>query len=145
VPVNVNYHSLTASLINPLAQINAENTEDNRIIDFRDYRRQLIIGFWRGFHQSGELTLYYGYQFLSDGKFTGRNRVYQGEKVIDDLQTQGKWEFDGNILSLTGISQDKKPKALVLRFELGSGTVLSYQGGTLDKTYQGMKLTKKSE
>jgi hypothetical protein len=117
-----------------------EFLDGDRAIDFRAYRRQLIHGFWRGFHREGESIYYYGYHFLPDGKFTGQHRTYQAGKVVESFVTQGKWEFDGEVLTPIGLRMDSPPKGFVLRLRLGEGTILSFESGTLGAAYRGMQL-----
>jgi hypothetical protein len=119
--------------------------EGDRVIDFRAYRRQLIQSFWRGFHREGELSFYYGYHFLPDGKFRGQHRTYRGGEAVESFNTKGKWEFDGEILTLIGLRMDNPPTAIVLWLQLGTGTVLTYQSGSKGANYQGMTLKRQAD
>ncbi|MEA5534202.1 hypothetical protein [Crocosphaera sp. XPORK-15E] len=107
--------------------------------------QDLIPGIWRGFHETGEFTVYYGYQFRSDGTFWARHRVYEGDKTIEDKIWQGQWEFEGDQVTVSGTNRENPDDSLNFRFLLTTDFKLTYQEGSLSEVYKSMKLTKISQ
>ncbi len=102
----------------------------------------LIIGFWRGFHNREEMTLYYGYQFRANGTFLARHRLYEGEKTVEDDFWQGKWTFDGEILRVEGNSKSDSQHPLIMEFRLGEDLQLYHEKGSLAEPYFPIRLGK---
>ncbi|MEA5511660.1 hypothetical protein VB715_17945 [Crocosphaera sp. UHCC 0190] len=107
--------------------------------------QNLIPGIWRGFHETGEFTVYYGYQFRNDGTFWARHRVYEGKKTIEDKIWQGKWEFEGDQVTVSETNQENPDDSLNFRFQLTTDFKLIYQEGSLSEVYRSMRLTKVSQ
>lgn len=114
----------------------------DRPVDIEAYRKSLIIGTWRGFQTAEDVTLYCGYEFRGDGTFNTRQRLYRQDNVLEDSVGRGKWDFDGQILAVTGVSLGAKPQAIALRFELGKDGSLYYRDGNWPDRYQGFKMGK---
>jgi hypothetical protein len=101
-----------------------------------------IVGFWRGFHESEGFTVYYGYQFRSDGSFLARHRIYQDRQSIEDITWQGEWEFTDNILQIKGANLKNKTLLLNINLKLNEAFQLGYETGSLPESYQTMLLNK---
>ncbi|MDJ0845610.1 hypothetical protein [Crocosphaera sp.] len=101
-----------------------------------------ITGLWRGFHEYDGLQVYYGYQFLANGSFVGRHRIYQNQQTIEDITLQGEWQFQDNILTIKGFNLKYKNKQATLKFKLTDTFKLAYETGSLSDFYQGIVLNK---
>ncbi len=117
---------------------NIDSDDSSNIIDHGNF----IIGLWRGFHESEELTVYYGYQFRPDGSFLARHRIYQDKKSIEDITWQGEWQFIDNTLKLKGFDLKDKNQLATLEFKLTDTFKLAYETGSLSASYQQMILNK---
>ncbi|GBF80902.1 hypothetical protein [Aphanothece sacrum] len=104
--------------------------------------QDFIIGIWRGFHEAEGKTMYYGYVFRQNQTFLARHRVYQGEITIYDQFWQGKWQFEGNILFLEGVSQNNTQTSLKLQFRLDKDLKFYYQEGSSSIPYIPLSLGK---
>lgn len=105
----------------------------------------LIIGRWRGYQETSEFTIYYGYEFRVNGVYVARHRVYQNEKTILDQYWQGKWNFDGKILNLEGSIINQKSEIFKYNFRLDMDNVLYFQDGNLPNSYLPGKMAKFGE
>ncbi len=101
-----------------------------------------IVGLWRGFHEFEGLTVYYGYQFRSDGSFLARHRIYQENQTLEDITWQGEWQFIDNTLQIKGVNLKDKTQMLMLEFKLTETFNLVYETGSLSDEFQTMSLNK---
>jgi hypothetical protein len=100
-----------------------------------------IVGVWRGYREEKNFTMYYGYEFRSNGTYFARHRVYQNEETIQDEIWQGQWELDDDLLYLEGIGMTNSRRKVRVRFRLvDRDRQLYYDGGTLPKPYIPLKL-----
>lgn len=116
--------------------VNGNNASDRSIY------QAFIEGIWRGFHETEDVTVYYGYQFRPDGTFWARHRIYQAQQTIDNTIWQGQWEFNNNILTITGINEADPRQSLSIQFQVTNTFTLRYQQGSLPDIYQSMTLNK---
>lgn len=107
--------------------------------------QSFFVGLWRGFYQTPQFTMYYGYEFRSDATYTARHRVYQGEVSVEDAIWQGTWNWNGQILSLRATRQDLPDQWEQLRFHWGGDRFLYYQDGTLPPPYLPRQMAKQDK
>ncbi len=113
-----------------------ESTENN--IE----RNYFIAGFWRGFHEFEELTVYYAYQFRNDNSFLARHRIYENNKTIEDINLQGEWQFKDDRLEIKGVGIKEQTQPFIIKFQLRDDFKLVYETGSLSDAYQLMMLNK---
>jgi hypothetical protein len=101
-----------------------------------------IVGLWRGYREEKNFSMFYGYEFRSNGTYVARHRVYRGEETIQDETWQGQWELDNDLLYLEGANIANKQRTVRVRFEVIDNNTLNYEGGTLIKPYVPLKLQK---
>lgn len=139
VSSNPTIHLADSQLRSQKEEENNINSDDSsNIIDQGNF----IIGLWRGFHESEGLTVYYGYQFRSDGSFLARHRIYQNRESVEDITWQGEWQFKDNTLKLKGFNSKDKNQLATLEFKLTDTFKLAYETGSLSDNYKKMILNK---
>ncbi|AFY76417.1 MAG: hypothetical protein IGR93_01370 [Hydrococcus sp. C42_A2020_068] len=106
----------------------------------RPEQQSFIVGLWRGYRKEKNFTMYYGYEFRSNGTYFARHRVYQNQETIQDEIWQGQWELNDDLLYLKGTSKTNKRRTVRVRFRLANDNQLYYDGGTLAKPYIPLKL-----
>ncbi|WP_013323966.1 hypothetical protein [Gloeothece verrucosa] len=110
-----------------------------------DPTQALIVGYWRGYKETPDFTIYYGYEFRPNGVYVAKHRVYEQERTILEQYWQGKWSFDGKILSLEGTVSQEEPTRYKYIFRLAADHLLYYENGDLPKPYLPGKMGKVSE
>lgn len=130
------------------SQINYTNISDSPVITEQflenDPAQILIVGLWRGYHETPDFTIYYGYEFRPNGVYVARHRVYQQQETILDQYWQGKWQFDGKILSLEGTITNGDSTQFNYSFILNENNLLSYHTGNLPEPYLPARMGKVS-
>lgn len=103
-----------------------------------------IVGFWRGYYETKKITMYYAYEFRSNGSYLARHRVYQNEQTIQDEIWEGQWELENDLLYLKGANTTNKQRTVRVRFRVNGNNKLDYDGGTLPRPYLPRQLRKKN-
>jgi len=100
------------------------------------------VGFWRGYYETKKFTMYYAYEFRSNGSYLARHRVYKNEETLQDEIWEGQWELDNHLLYLKGVSTTNQQRTARIRFRVISNHQLTYDGGTLPRPYLPRQLGK---
>lgn len=128
--------SQTQIISSQLVEISEQHNPQTEI------EKSSIVGFWRGYYEVKNFTMYYAYEFRSNGSYLARHRVYQQEKTIRDEIWEGQWELDNNLLYLKGANTTNKQRIVRVRFRVISNNKLDYDGGTLPRPYLPRQLRK---
>ncbi|NJP21088.1 MAG: hypothetical protein HC763_21145 [Hydrococcus sp. CRU_1_1] len=124
---------------------NSSNNIQNNFSYFEFFQDpNIVVGLWRGYREEKNFSMFYGYEFRSNGTYLARHRVYRGEETIQDETWQGQWELDNGILYLNGASIANKQRKVRVRFQIVDRNTLDYEGGTLLKPYIPLKLQKQA-
>lgn len=100
----------------------------NQLLD-QSPHKLLIIGRWRGFHQTKDQTLYYLYEFNADRTYRARYRwLSDKEKVVREQFWQGTWDFDGKLVKTIGSEVSTPEVQIELQFRLANDNFLYREG-----------------
>lgn len=120
----------------------SNNIQNNLSLPETSQESSTIVGLWRGYREEKNFSMFYGYEFRSNGTYIARHRVYRGEETIQDETWQGQWELDNDLLYLEGANIANKQRTVRVRFQVIDNNTLDYEGGTLIKPYVPLKLQK---
>jgi hypothetical protein len=120
----------------------SDNIQNNLSSPETSQEPSTIVGLWRGYREEKNFSMFYGYEFRSNGTYVARHRVYRGEETIQDETWQGQWELDNDLLYLEGANIANKQRTVRVRFQVIDNNTLNYEGGTLIKPYVPLKLQK---
>lgn len=120
----------------------SDNLQNNLSSPETSQEPSAIVGLWRGYREEKNFSMFYGYEFRSNGTYIARHRVYRGEETIQDETWQGQWELDNDLLYLEGANIANKQRTVRVRFQVIDPNTLNYEGGTLIKPYVPLKLQK---
>jgi hypothetical protein len=120
----------------------SDNIQNNLSSPETSQEPNIIVGLWRGYREEKNFSMFYGYEFRSNGTYVARHRVYRGEETIQDETWQGQWELDNDLLYLEGANIANQQRTVRVRFEVIDNNTLNYEGGTLIKPYVPLKLQK---